>query len=153
MKAEYLNCVIEGVLGVIKQCFNVECTRGKPYIIPSDTNISHLSAVIKVSGDHNGAFAISLSEDDAKKMASKLIMEEKRFLDKDVMDAIGEVINMISGGAKGQLSKLGVTFQLSTPIFILGKGTRLFTDTEYAPYIGVPFATSIGSFTVQVSLK
>ena len=69
------------------------------------------------------------------------------------MDAIGEIINMISGSAKGKLTELGFTFKLSTPAFILGKGTRLFKEVEYAPYICVPFSTEIGDFTIQVSLR
>ena len=57
------------------------------------------------------------------------------------MGNIGEIINMISGSAKGKLTELGFTFKLSTPIFVLGKGTRLFKEVEYAPYICVPFST------------
>lgn len=153
MKAEYLNCVMAGVLDVINQCFHVECKKGEPYIYNNETNLNHLSAVIRMAGDKNGAFIIALSEDDAKKMASALIMEEKEFLDKDVMDAMGEIINMITGSAKGRLSELGFTFKLSTPTFVLGKGTRLFKDVEYAPYICVPFVTDVGEFTIQVALR
>ncbi len=153
MKAEYLNCVITGVLDVIDQCFHVDCKKGKPYVYQNDINLNHLSAVIRMSGDKKGAFIIALSEDDAKKMAGALIMEEKQFLDKDVMDAIGEIINMISGSAKGKLTELGFTFKLSTPTFVLGKGTRLFKDVELAPYICVPFVTDVGEFTIQVSLR
>lgn len=153
MRAEYLNCVITGVLDVMDQLFKVECKKGKPYVYHYDINLNHLSAVIRMAGDKRGAFIIALSEDDAKKMASALIMDEKQFLDKDVMDAIGEIINMISGSAKGRLTELGFTFKLSTPAFVLGKGTRLFKDVEYAPYICVPFTTEVGEFTIQVSLR
>ena len=134
MKAEYLNCVMSGVLDVIDQCFHVECKKGKPYVYHYDINLNHLSAVIRMAGDKKGAFVLALSEDD-------------------VMDAIGEIINMISGSAKGKLTELGFTFKLSTPAFILGKGTRLFKEVEYAPYICVPFSTEIGDFTIQVSLR
>lgn len=153
MKAEYLNCVMTGVIDVINQLFHVECKKGKPYVYHNEINLNHLSAVICMAGDKKGAFIIALSEDDAKKMASALIMDEKQFLDKDVMDAIGEIINMISGSAKGKLTELGFTFKLSTPTFVLGKGTRLFKDDEYAPYICVPFTTNVGEFTIQVSLR
>ena len=153
MRAEYLNCVMAGVLDVMHQCFHVECKKGQPYVYHYDSNLNHLSAVIRMAGDKKGAFVIALSEDDAKKMASALIMEEKQFLDKDVMDAIGEIINMISGSAKGKLTELGFTFKLSTPTFVLGKGTRLFKEVEYAPYICVPFSSEVGDFTIQVSLR
>ena len=129
MKAEYINCVMAGVLDVIDQCFHVECKKGKPYVYHYDINLNHLSAVIRMAGDKKGAFVIALSEDDAKKMARALIMEEKQFLDKDVMDAIGEIINMISGSATGKLTEIRFTFKLSTPIFDLGKnGSMLHID-------------------------
>ena len=67
MKAEYLNCVMAGVLDVIDQCFHVECKKGKPYVYHYDINLNHLSAVIRMAGDKKGAFVIALSEDDAKK--------------------------------------------------------------------------------------
>ena len=69
MKAEYLNCVMAGVLDVMHQCFHVECKKGKPYVYHYDINLNHLSAVIRMAGDKKGAFVIALSEDDAKKMA------------------------------------------------------------------------------------
>ncbi|MDE7169864.1 MAG: chemotaxis protein CheX [Mucispirillum sp.] len=137
----------------MEQCFYLEMEKGKPYLSHSDINIKHLSAAIKISGDHKGAFIIALSEKDAKKMASMLILEEKRFLDKDVMDAMGEIINMISGSAKSRLADMAFKFKLNVPAFVLGKGTRLFKSDEYAPYICVPFHSDVVNFTIQVSLK
>ncbi|MBQ3034344.1 MAG: chemotaxis protein CheX [Deferribacterales bacterium] len=153
MKAEHINCVISSVLGVLSQALGAEATKEGVYVKKDDSNGSHLSAVIEVTGDHKGAFIISLSEDDAKRMASVLLMEEKNFLDSDVMDAMGEIINMISGGAKAALVKLGLNFKLTPPVFILGKGTKLFRSVSYVPYIGVSFTSDVGNFSVEVSLK
>ncbi len=153
MKAEHVNCVITAVLSVISQTFGEEATKENVYVKNDDDNGSHLSAVIEVGGAHKGAFIISLTEDDAKKMASVLLMEEKNFLDKDVMDAMGEIINMISGGAKGALVEKGLNFKLTPPAFVLGRGTKLFKSVSYAPYIGVSFSSDVGNFNVEVSLK
>ena len=68
MRAEYLNCVMAGVLDVMHQCFHVECKKGQPYVYHYDINLNHLSAVIRMAGDKKGAFVIALSEDDAKKL-------------------------------------------------------------------------------------
>ena len=57
MKAEYLNCVMAGVLDVIDQCFHVECKKGKPYAYHNEINLNHLSAVIRLAGDKRGARA------------------------------------------------------------------------------------------------
>lgn len=153
MKAEHINSVITAALAVISSTVGVEASKEKVYVKNDDVNNAHLSAVIEVSGDHKGAFLIALSEDAAKQIASKMLMEEKRFLDRDVMDAIGEIINMISGGAKGALVEKGLNFKLSPPIFVLGKGTKLFKAQSYAPYIGVMFKCDAGDFNVEVSLK
>ena len=96
MKAEYLNCVMSGVLDVIDQCFHVECKKGKPYVYHYDINLNHLSAVIRMAGDKKGAFVLALSEDDAKKLqddvqkgtdnAVKKIDEITALKEKEVME-------------------------------------------------------------------
>ncbi len=153
MKAEYLNSVVNAVVSVISQALGEQAVKEGVYVKKDDNNGNHLSAVIEVGGEHKGAFIIALSEDDAKKMASVLLMEDKYFLDSHVMDAIGEVINMISGSAKAALVEQGLTFRLTPPVFVLGKGTKLFKTVSYVPYVGVSFTSNVGDFNVEVSLK
>lgn len=153
MKAEYLNSVIISVTDVIKKIFNADVQKETPYIFHHDANVSHLAAVIQMHGDKKGAFVLSLSEEVAKKLASNILHEEKKNIDRDVIDVIGELINIITGSTKGLLSQQGFTFKFSTPTYILGKGTRLLKDDEYAPYICIPFTSMYGRFTIMISLR
>ena len=153
MKAEYLNSVIVSVTDVIRKIFDTEVQKENPYVFHHDANVNHLAAVIQMHGEKKGAFVLSLSEEVAKKLASNILNEDKKHIDRDVIDVIGELINMISGSTKGLLSQLGFTFKFSTPTYVLGKGTRLLKDDEYAPYICIPFTSKYGRFTIMVSLR
>ena len=71
--------------------------------------------------------------------------------DDEIVDAVGELTNMICGGAKAQLSKLNQKFDLATPTMITGKGVEIAYYTE-APIIVIPFETANGSFVVEANL-
>lgn len=152
MQAQYLNWVIEAVKEVFEEYFDAECIQGQPYVITNDLNQDHISGIIHITGEKNGAFILVLDEDGAKRIASSIMNEPKKTLDKSVIDAIGELINTFSGHAKGKLSKFGFTFQLNPPQMTVGKNLRL-KDCSYAPYIAVPFTSRIGAFMIQVSIR
>ena len=70
-------------------------------------------------------------------------------LNSDVMDAIGELTNMIAGGAKTQLEEYRLTIGL--PTVICGKSQIISFPSQAAPIV-IPFDSDIGPVCVQVGL-
>lgn len=97
-----------------------------------------ISGVIGLSGEAQGAVAISLSSETALKITSILTGESHTHLDDFVLDAIGEIINIIAGNVKKNLEE---TFKLkiSLPTIIKGAAHKVVWPSEKTRIVCVPF--------------
>ena len=67
----------------------------------------------------------------------------------EVNDAIGELVNMVSGGAQAQFD--GKSVGISTPTVVMGSGHNVFGRKSMTT-IEIPCTSDIGEFNVEVSL-
>ncbi len=67
----------------------------------------------------------------------------------DFADAVGELANMIAGGAKRHLGNLA---SITVPSVVIGSGHVIARLTD-VPCIVIPCQTDAGSFAVEVSIK
>ncbi len=65
---------------------------------------------------------------------------------------VGEIINMIAGGAKTRLQQKAVFFDLSIPNTIIGQNHQI-TSPASAGRTRIDFESSAGDFFMEVSLK
>ena len=78
-------------------------------------------------------------------MAIDPVVEEE-----DFVDAIGELINMISGNAKAQFPTENVT--ISCPSVVIGKSHAVFGQKDVIT-ITIPCKCDAGEFRLDVSFK
>ncbi|MEL6312369.1 MAG: chemotaxis protein CheX, partial [Pseudomonadota bacterium] len=69
----------------------------------------------------------------------------------DFADAVGELVNMISGGAKAQFPANG-TVSISVPSVIVGKNHSVARQTG-VPTVLIPCNTDCGEFVIEVSIR
>jgi len=86
---------------------------------------------------------------DAALWAEVMLGERPDTLDAEVVDAIGELTNMIAGSAKAQLEQFAMS--LSLPNVILGKNHTVEFPRGVTP-IGIPFDSDWGSICLDVGL-
>ena len=123
-------------------------TAAKPYVKKDNSARGDVSAVIGLSGDKNGTFAISFSKKCAVHIVRQMLGDAIEDLINDVQDAVGEISNMISGQARVGLVDMGVTLSGSTPSVIMGDNHTIKHVTT-APIMAIPFTTENGDFTVE----
>ncbi|MBZ4643248.1 MAG: chemotaxis protein CheX [Deferribacteres bacterium] len=152
MKAEYINPFIESTLSVFNTMIGIEPKKGELYIKKDDEPSFDISGVIGLAGQAVGSVVISLPENLALKIVSKFLGEEKKQVDNDVVDAVGELINMIAGSTKKVFSEKGLRFKISIPNVIVGKGHKIKRPSS-VPCLGVFFNVGDEKFTVEVALK
>ena len=149
----FINPFIEATVNVLQTMAGIEPKAGKPFLKKGKQSTGDVTGLIGlVGGGKKGSFAVSFEENCIKKIVSNLLGEEVTKMDGDVLDAVGEVTNMISGGARAKLSEIGIDLDMAIPTIISGKGHELTQITEY-PVIVVPFETEAGSFFVEACLK
>ena len=152
MRVEYINPFIKSTLNMFKTMINLVPEQGKPFLKTDDTVSHDVSGIIGLTGQASGSVILSFSNEAALKIVSAFIGMEMKEIDPDVTDAIGELANMVAGGAKAELNKFGFNISVSIPNIIVG-GDHRITKPKDVPCISIPFKTEHGDFSVDVSLK
>lgn len=125
-------------------------------------------SLVSFTGEHCGIIALFCSKDIALKITSSMLDMEVTELDHDTKDAIGEVINMISGTLKNKAHETFGEMHLSLPIVIGGadltisssggeshkvKISPLVTFNSQSSWLMTPFTSNGQTFTVGLIVK
>jgi len=78
-------------------------------------------AMIGLAGPIIGNGALLCSADSARDMSARLLLCEFPSVDEQVLDAVGEIANMIIGGFKNLLEETTGPLQMSIPSVVYGK--------------------------------
>lgn len=79
-------------------------------------------------GTLDGSFSVCLPYSSAKTIVSKMLQMEIEQVNDDVIDGIGELVNMIAGGVKMKLVKCEQNFEISIPTTIKGNRMVILSD-------------------------
>ena len=152
MNVELINPFLSATSNVLSTMAQTVPTPGKPTIKKGNMTWGVVTGVIGMAGDDmSGNMVISFDEKSILAIVSKMLMEEFKELNKDVLDAVGELTNMISGGAKKDLSEKGYSFNMATPMMIKGENVEIQQLTT-AVVLQVPFTIPEGKFVVEANL-
>lgn len=148
MKAEYINPFISSISTVFATMLNCELSRGKLFLKTNHCPEHEISGIIGLSGKAAGTVVLSLNRTTAISAAEALLGVRPPEINADVKDAVGELVNMVAGGAKAQLEHFDMS--LTIPTVITGRFCVEFPSKS--PPICVPFESPWGSLTVEVGL-
>lgn len=152
MDAKIINPFLNATLNVLKTMASTEATPGKPVAKGSARTFGCVTGVIGMAGDQlTGNLLISFDEPSILAIVSRMLMEQFSTVNQDVVDAVGEITNMVCGGAKKELSEHGFKFELATPIIVTGQNVEL-QQMSKAPILSIPFKTPEGNFVVDTNL-
>ena len=100
----------------------IELVPGKPQKKTDTTAQGDVSGLIGMVGDDiTGSLSITFETSVALKVMQNMLGEQLEKVNDDVADMVGEITNMICGGAKNELGKLGYNFGMATPVVVFGK--------------------------------
>lgn len=151
MNVEFINPFINATINALSTMASVMPKRGAPFVKAGDEAGGDISAVIGLTGEANGWVAICFKKEAAIKIVSNMLGEKKTFIDADVRDAVGEIVNMIAGGAKGEFAQKNLTFKIAIPTVIIGE-SHILSQKKDAACIVVPFQIENSSFFIEVCL-
>jgi chemotaxis protein CheX len=154
MKAEYINPFLSSTKNVLETMCQTAVTANKPYLKEDTYSYGDISGIVGMASETvTGCMVLSFSESCILQIVAKMLYEDpKEKIDEEIIDAVGELTNMICGGARAQLAKLNSKFDLATPTMIKGKGVEISYFSE-APTIVIPFSTDNGPFVVEANLS
>lgn len=136
MKAEYINPFLVAFENVVGQVLNQKISRGKIYLKNGSCNKNGIFISIGVTGDLRGIVMLSMQENTAINIASKMMggMEVKQ-LDNMAKSAVSELGNMIAGNSASSFYELGKKIDITPPVLYVGEGMSAFIreDTICVP--------------------
>jgi chemotaxis protein CheX len=150
VSVEYINPFLTSAINVFRTMAACELKRGKPFLAEGVQPTHEISGVIGLSGKAIGTVVLSLEKLVALKVAAAMLGEEPTEMNGDVVDAIGELTNMIAGSAKAQLEHLEMS--VSLPSVIMGRNHRVAFPGDIRP-IAIPFESEWGPVCVEVGLR
>ena len=150
MQAKYINPFLKASMNLFKEYLGLQAVSGKPYLLGNPQELDMVSAIIGLAGDTRGAVVLSFSRDTAIAIVSKMAGHEYKVLGNEVLDGVGELVNIIAGNAKQDLLEFRI--EISLPGVITGNSYKVHWP-EGIPVVAIPFQTELGPFTVNVSLK
>lgn len=152
MEEEFANPFINATINVLGMMAMIKPSPQKPHMKNDTKSTGDVTGIIGLAGEKaKGSFAISFSEQSILRIVSNMLGEEIKSMEDGIDDAVGEITNMISGGARAELDKMGYTFEMAIPTVITGKSHIIEHTTDH-PVMVVPFETEAGPFFLEVCL-
>lgn len=146
----YVTAFVQATKKVFETMLGLEVTFGDP--VPS--KLPHLanevSAIIRMTGGVNGIVVLSLPVASAEKIVSSFVGSSVDRKSDDFADALGELLNMISGSAKVNFAEKQVC--LSRPSVVIGEGNTV-QQLSGSVCVLIPCRSSYGDFAIDVSLQ
>lgn len=152
MRTEFINPFIESALNVLSTMTQTEAVPGKPEFRKDNLTRGSVTGIIGMAGEQiAGNMIVSFQEAAIVAIVNRMLMESYTEVNGDIVDAVGELTNMISGGTKKILSDLGFQFAMATPVMVEGEGIGL-TQLQSKSVVSIPFSTDDGSFWIDANL-
>lgn len=149
MRAEYINPFIEATVGVFKTMLSCDVVRTGLTLHETFCPQFDITGIIGLSGRAHGDVVISFQRDVALAATEAMLGVKYNSINADVVDAVGELTNMIAGSAKTGLSSLELS--LALPTVIVGKNHSIRFPSKVQP-LTLPFESAWGSFNIEVGL-
>lgn len=153
MNVEFINPFLKSILNVLSTMATMEAKAGKPVLKKGLVAKGDVTGLIGMTSDKaKGSLAITFTEPVVLEINRRMLGEAPKTIDESVIDLVGEITNMVCGGAKRELAQKGYDFDLAIPGMISGKNHTV-THKAKGPAILVPFTTEYGIFYVEVAFE
>lgn len=149
MDAKHITPFIESTQRVFATMLGLKVTFGTPYVAESAPR-HDVSGIIGMSGDVVGSVVLSFPTASARAIVAKFVGREVDSGGEDFADAVGELVNMISGAAKANFS--GQSVSISCPSVVMGEKHKVAKPSD-AVCVCIPCSCEAGEFAVDVAIR
>ncbi|MBL0926727.1 MAG: chemotaxis protein CheX [Phycisphaerales bacterium] len=123
---------------------------GEPSIKPASAPSFDVSGIIGFAGDYEGSVVLSFPAATAVRVASVFTGADVATGSDDLTDAVGELVNMIAGGAKAQFS--GRKISISCPSVVVGENHVVHGRKDFA-CVQIPCVCDCGEFAIELAIR
>jgi chemotaxis protein CheX len=150
----YVNPFVVGAANTLKQMVGLDCERTNLELRHDARAHGEISGVMNLSGDVEGFVAVTFSSQLARKIVCRMLrIQLGEETEDDMIDGVGEMVNMIAGSAKAELVHTKHSFKLSLPNVIVGGPHGLGQPRDGTPAMVIRFMADGDPFELVVCMK
>lgn len=146
----FITAFIKSISNVFTTMLQLPVEVGEPTIKMGDEEPFDVSGIIGMSGDVVGSVVLCFPGDAAERIVAIFTGEQMSIDSEDFPDAIGELVNMVAGGAKGMFD--GRDVSISCPSVIVGQGHSV-SRLKDVPCVLIPCSTDCGEVVIEVAIQ
>lgn len=144
MEVKFINPFVAAVQAVFKTMLGLEVTMGKPILKDGRTTSGDVSGIMGLVGDRKGTVTVSFTDKGAIFILETLLGDTAETVNAEVIDAVGELTNIVSGQARKEFEKNGLNLKASIPTVVVGHNVEINFITQ-VPTVSLPFSFSAGN--------
>ena len=145
-----INPVQESVVNILSTMANLLPETEEPTLKTGEFDSGDVTGIIDLVGEQkSGSIAISFSKPVVNEIAKRMLGMDGNLPDSELIDLVGEITNMMAGGAKGMLSEKGLDFDMAIPR-VVEDSTNQISHKVQGPIVVLPFTTASGKFFVEL---
>ncbi|MFT5758008.1 MAG: chemotaxis protein CheX [Alteromonadaceae bacterium] len=151
MNVEFINPFLSSMLNVMATMAQMELTPEKPRLKKDEIAMGDVSGLIgMVSDQTKGSLSITFQGKLALATMKNMVGEGPDEINDEITDLVGEITNMVTGGAKRMLSEKGFEFDMATPVVVSGKNHTINHKAD-GPIIIIPLNSPHGKAFIEFS--
>lgn len=150
MDPRFITPFIGSIQNVFSTMLQMPVTVLEPRIKQGTQATYDVSGIIAMSGDVTGNIVLSFPAETAERLVTLFVGMEIAIDSPDFADAIGELVNMVSGNAKAGFEGLNVA--ISCPSVIIGQHHAVSTSSD-TPCVVVPCETDCGELAIEIAIR
>ena len=153
MRAEFVNPFLMSLINVMNTMAQLELKPGAPRKKSDELARGDVSGLIGLVGPQTrGSFSISFEKSLALEVMRRMLGEAPTSINEEVTDMVGEITNMVTGGAKRMLAEKGYDFDMATPVVVSGPSHTISHKTDSTKLL-MPFESEYGRATIEICFE
>jgi len=153
MDVKYINPFIASLNNTMETMLEVSPDRNQPFLKSNNKAGGDVSGIIGFASEEVvGSVALTFPEKAVLKVYELMMGETVSTINEDVQDTVGELANIVAGGAKEEFGTMGIAYHISIPTVVMGKNHTI-SHKGGIPVVVIPFDINGLPFYMEVSMK
>lgn len=147
-----INALLNSLFIIFKTMVRLDIQAGVPVLKQDNIAKGAASGLINMKSEGtSGSVALSLTLPTIRKISLGMLGEEFTSINKDATDLVGELTNMLVGGAKRILSEKGHEFDMHTPQLLVGDQHEIVHHHAAGQTVLMPILIDEDEFYIELN--
>jgi len=152
MDNKIIEAISSSIVDVIGTMTMTTITMGSTFKHDAKVFYDGVVAIIGLAGENaNGSLLLNIDDPTVLYFLENMLGQKFPEVDNEVLDAVGEITNILCGDLKRKLTEVGYLIGMATPLIVHGRTIQIRERINREMYV-IPCSTPGGSFAVETNL-